>query len=152
MGNYVAFKAIGICTVKTKMFDDVIRILDNVKHISELRKNLISLRALDSLGCMYMVKGGVMKINKGDLVIIKGQKLKNLYRLVRSTVVGGVALSTPIESSPDDTKLWHMQLGHIDQCGMLELHINNMLEGVGRARWIFVSIVCMDNNIESISR
>ena len=39
-------------------------------------KNLISLGALDSMGYMYIEKGGAMKINKGALVIMKGPKAR----------------------------------------------------------------------------
>ena len=35
-----------------------------------------------------------------------------------------------MESNTDDTKLWHMQLGHIGEHGMLELHKKNLLKGV----------------------
>ena len=35
-----------------------------------------------------------------------------------------------MESSTDDTKLWHMRLGHIGERGMLELHKRNLLKGV----------------------
>ena len=62
---------------------------------------------------MYMEKGGATKISKCALVIMKGQKVGNLYRLVENTVVGGVALFTPAESSTDDTKLWCIRLSHI---------------------------------------
>ena len=35
-----------------------------------------------------------------------------------------------MESSTDDTKLWHMRFGHIGERGMLELHKRNLLKGV----------------------
>ena len=71
-----------------------------------------------------------MKITKGALMVMKGQKINTLYRLIRNTVAGRVAITTPVESSTDDTKLWHMGLGHIGECGMLELHKRNLLKGV----------------------
>ena len=65
--------------MKIKMFDGVVRVWGNVRHVTELAKNLISFGALDSLGCIYMVKGGAMKINKGASVIMKGgRKWKSL--------------------------------------------------------------------------
>ena len=44
--------------------------------------------------------------------------------------MGRVAVTIPIESSTDDTKLLHMRLGHIGECGMLELYKRNLLKGV----------------------
>jgi hypothetical protein len=56
-----------------------------------------------------------MKITKGALLVMKGQKVNQLYKLIENTVVGGDAVITPTESSTDDTKLWHMRLGHIGE-------------------------------------
>ena len=74
MGNDTAYKVIGIGRVKIKMFDGIMWVLGNVKHVPDfdfIEKNLISLRALDSLGCKCMEKCGAMKIIKGALVIMK---------------------------------------------------------------------------------
>ena len=49
-----------------------------------------------------------MKITKGALMVMKGQKVSTLYRLIGNTVVGRVAVTTPVEYNTDDTKLWHM--------------------------------------------
>ena len=58
---------------------------------------------------MYVAKGGATNISKGVLVIIKVQKVENLNRLVRNTVVvHGVVLSKPKASSTNDIKLWHV--------------------------------------------
>ena len=71
-----------------------------------------------------------MNTTKGALIVIKRQKVSTLYKLIGNSVVGRVAVTTSIESSNDDTKLWHMQLGHIGEHGMLELHKRNLMKGV----------------------
>jgi hypothetical protein len=69
-----------------------------------------------------------MKVTKGAMVAMKGQKsLKNIYKLLRSTVIGGIA---SIKSDSDCTILWHMRLGHMSERGVLELHKRNLLKGV----------------------
>jgi hypothetical protein len=85
---------------------------------------------LDDLGYSYSSKGGVMKITKGTLLVMKGRKVNQLYRLIGNIVVGGAAVITSTKSSTDDTKLWHMRLGHIGERGMLELQKRNLLKGV----------------------
>ena len=35
-----------------------------------------------------------------------------------------------VEDESDSTVLWHMRLGHMGECGMLELHRRNLLKGV----------------------
>ena len=130
MGNNATCSVIGIGTMKIKMFDGVVRVFEDVRHTSDLIDNLISLGLLDDLDYSYLSKGGVMKITKGTLLVMKGRKVNHLYKLIRKTLVGGAAVITPTESSTDDTKLWHMRLGHIGECGMLELHKRNLLKGV----------------------
>ena len=62
------------------------------------------------------------------MVVMMGQKNpKNIYKLLGSTVVGGIASA---ESDSDCTVLWHMQLGHMSERGMFDLHKRNLLKGV----------------------
>ena len=108
MGNDATCSVIGISTMKIKMFDEVVRVLSNVRHVPDLRRNLISLRVLVNLGHSYSSKGGIMKITKSFFMVMKEQKVSMLYRLIGNTVVGRVVVTTPVESSTNDTKLWHM--------------------------------------------
>ncbi|PON40738.1 hypothetical protein TorRG33x02_339640, partial [Trema orientale] len=96
MGNNAPYKVASIGTVKIKMFDGVIRTLGGVRHVPDLKRNLISLSTLDSKGYKYTSEGGVLKVSKGALVVMKGQKrLAELYVLLGSTVIGEAAVSTP---------------------------------------------------------
>jgi hypothetical protein len=62
------------------------------------------------------------------MVVMKGQKSsKNIYKLLRSTVVSGIA---SVESESDCIILWHMWLGHMSEWGMLKLHKRNLLKGI----------------------
>ena len=88
MGNNATCPIIGIGTVKIKMFDGVVRVLSNVRYVPDFRKNLISLGVLGDLGYSYSSKGGITKITKGALMVMKGQKVSTHYRLIRNTVVG----------------------------------------------------------------
>lgn len=45
------------------------------------------------LGYFYSSKGGVKKIAKGALVVMKRQKVDKLYKLVWNKVVGGVLVT-----------------------------------------------------------
>jgi hypothetical protein len=128
MGNGAHCKITSIGNIRIKMFDGVVRTLCDVRHVPEVENNLISLGTLDSNGYGYKSIGGVMKVTKGAMVVMKGQKnSKNIYKLLGSTVVGGIA---SVESESDCTVLWHMRLGHMSERGMLELHKKNLLKGV----------------------
>ena len=47
-------------------------------------------------------------MSKGVLTMMKGKKLTwNIYKLMGTTIVGGVAI---VEPKLDSTALWHMRL------------------------------------------
>jgi hypothetical protein len=71
MGNDISSKVVGIGSIRIKMFDGTIEILTDVRHVPELRKNLISLGVLDTGGYKTIVQGGVMKVYKGILLVMK---------------------------------------------------------------------------------
>jgi hypothetical protein len=81
MGNDNSCNTIGVGSVKIKMFDGVIRTLTNVRHVPELKKNLISLGVLDSGGHEFTGQGGELQVFKGSLMVMKARKVGNLYKL-----------------------------------------------------------------------
>ena len=68
MGNDVSCNIVGIGSIQIKMFDGTNKILTDVRHMPELRKNLISLEVLDTNGYKTFIQGGVMKVYKGILL------------------------------------------------------------------------------------
>jgi hypothetical protein len=128
MGNGAHCTITGIGNIKIRMFEGVVRALCDVRHVQEVEKNLISLGTLDSNGFCFKSEGRVMKVVKGAMVVMKGEKnSKSTYKLLGNTVVGEAA---SVESECDDTVLWHMCMGHMGERGMLELHMRNLLKGV----------------------
>lgn len=79
MGNNMACKVVGIGTVKVKLADGSIKTFSNVRHVPDLKRNLISLRMLDQPGCTFRGENGVLKISKGALQIMKGTRINGLY-------------------------------------------------------------------------
>uniref|UniRef100_A0A2N9J6C2 CCHC-type domain-containing protein n=1 Tax=Fagus sylvatica TaxID=28930 RepID=A0A2N9J6C2_FAGSY len=142
MGNDAACTIIGMGTIKIKMSDGVVRTLEEVRHIPDMRKNLISLGTLDSKGYSYKSENGIMKVSKGAMVVMTGQKISsNVYKLLGNTILGGVAAVA--ESEDDDTLLWHMRLGHISERGMRELHKRNLLTGIKSCKLDFCKYCIM---------
>ena len=56
-----------------KMFDGMERTISDVRHVPGLKKNLISLGTLDKNGCRIACQGGVLKVIKGSLIVMKGK-------------------------------------------------------------------------------
>ncbi|KAG6433809.1 hypothetical protein SASPL_105426 [Salvia splendens] len=88
MGNNSPCKVVGKGAVQIKMFDGIIRTLTNVRHVPDLKRNLVSLGTLDAQGCRFSAEGGVLKITKGALIVMKACRSGNLYVLQGSTVTG----------------------------------------------------------------
>ena len=130
MGNNGSSKVAGIGTVRIRMFDRVVRTLGDVRHVPNLKRNLISLSTLDAKGYKYTGEGGVLKISKGALVVMKGhQKIAMLYAQQGATIIGDVAIASLLLSEDNITKLWHMRLGHMSENGMVELSRRGLLDG-----------------------
>ena len=91
----------GIGTVQIKMFDGMVRELKEVRYVPQVKKNLISVGALEAL-CHAVSVRGVLKITRGSMEVMKGVRLNNLYYLMGSTVTGQVA--TSISSDGDCTQ------------------------------------------------
>ena len=59
MSNDSTCKMTGIGSVQIKMFDGVIRKLNDVRYVPDLKKNLISLGVLDASGYRIIWKEGI---------------------------------------------------------------------------------------------
>ncbi|KAK2972470.1 hypothetical protein RJ640_003896 [Escallonia rubra] len=103
--------------------------------------------ALDSLGYGFSAQYGVPKVSKGIMVVMKGQKLGNLYKMVGNTITGGLAVTALAESNIDSTTLWHLRLGHISERDMLALHQRNLLKDLSTSV-VFVVIKDEESNID----
>ncbi|KAI5680532.1 hypothetical protein M9H77_01759 [Catharanthus roseus] len=111
MGNNQVCDVKGIGNIFIKMHDGVTRKLTEVRYVPDLRRNLISLGYLDSLGLSFKYKNCILRICKGNLVMLKGFKRESLYILIGKTVCNLTALIS--KTVPEKTMLWHRRIGHI---------------------------------------
>ena len=72
--NDDACQMAGISTVRIKMFDDVVRNLTDVRYILQMRKNIISVGAVESKGLKVTMENGILKIMKGSIIVTKGAR------------------------------------------------------------------------------
>ena len=71
MGNDASCKVARIWNIRIKMFDGVVRTLCDVRHVPDLRKNMISLGTLNYNGFSYKSTSGVMKVSKDVMTVMK---------------------------------------------------------------------------------
>ena len=111
----------------------------------KLKKKLISLGTLDSNGCIYKARGGVLRISKGALIMMKRKKINGLYTLQGSTVTGAIEVSTS-ESIIETTRLWYTRLG-MSERGLIILSKQGLLDGQKNGRTTFFLAVCVRETI-----
>jgi hypothetical protein len=96
-------------------------------------RNLISLSTLDNLGYKYFTSGGVLKVSKGSLIVMKCViKSANLYIHSGDTIISTATVSSAAAVTSEncsDSKLWHIRLGHMSQLGLTELSKRGLLKG-----------------------
>jgi hypothetical protein len=125
MGNDISCKVVVIGSIQIKMFDGYVKILTDVRHVPDLRKNLISLGILDTRGYKSIVQGGVMKVYKGTLLVMKVKKVGNLFLLEGRTELDHA--TTISENESDSIHLWHQRLGHMSERGLKVLFDRKLL-------------------------
>ncbi|WVZ25126.1 hypothetical protein V8G54_003670 [Vigna mungo] len=126
LGNNKACRVQGVGSVRLKMFDNREMVLQAVRYVPELKRNLISISSFDLGGYTTKVEDGVMKVCSGDSVVAKGRRRNDLYILEGSTVIGHVSVASGTENT---ARLWHLRMGHISEKGLEELEKQGLLLG-----------------------
>ncbi|KAL9270093.1 Homeobox protein HD1-like protein [Drosera capensis] len=78
------------------MHDRIVKSLENMRHVLAVWKILILLSKLHSRGCHFTGEGGGIIVIKDALVLMKGDRANNLYKLIGSTVIGNMVTSAMI--------------------------------------------------------
>ena len=63
----------------------------DVRYVPKLKKNLISLGALESKGLAVIIRDEVLNVISDALLVMKGTRRNNLYYYNGITVIGVVA-------------------------------------------------------------
>ena len=123
MGNDGSTNTVGIRDIHLKNINGSRLILKNVKHIPDIRKNLISTGKLDDKGFYNIFDNGIWKLTKGSMVIANRQKFSSLCYM--DTKI----MDFDINTMNDEAKveLWHKRLSHISEKGLKILTKKNHL-------------------------
>ncbi|XP_048234354.1 uncharacterized protein LOC125370936 [Ricinus communis] len=126
MGNNGLSKIAGIGDICLKFDTGIELVLHNVKHVPDMRLNLISAGLLDDDGYSNNFGNGIWKLTRGSLIVARGKRCSKLYmthpKIFKDRV--NIVVNT------DMTDLWHKRLGHMSEKGMSLLLKRNVLPGV----------------------
>ncbi|KAL8490772.1 hypothetical protein ACS0TY_022680 [Phlomoides rotata] len=114
LGNGKSCKVKGIGSIRIKMFDGADKILSKVRLVPDLKRNIISLGSLTATGCKFRAEGDSILVLKGERVLMKGERMNDLYILDGKTVIGSA--DSIVRSA--DTLLKHNRLGHEGEEGV----------------------------------
>ena len=99
--------------------------MKEVRHVPDLKKNLISIGKLGGEGCVTTFTDKTWKVTKGSLVIAKVEEVGTLY------LCNGISnFVNALTSTGEDMALWHHRFGHMSEKGMQILHLRNLLPGL----------------------
>ena len=135
LGDDAICKVQGIGIVQIKSHANTVVTLDDVRYVPQLKRNLLSVNALDIAGFEGRWGRGSITISKGALTLLRGKLSGTLYYLDGTTVVGEA--SSAHSSIVQLTQLWHQRLGHMSDKGLQELSRRGLLGGqkVGALRF-----------------
>ena len=114
MGNKSTSQIMGIGDIHLQTGVGCTLILKDVRHIPDIRLNLISVSVLDKEGLEHSMKGGRWKLTKGSLVVARGKLCCTLYKTYVK-VCKGQLNAVEDDASPN---LWHRRLAHISEKGL----------------------------------
>ncbi|KAG7553078.1 Zinc finger CCHC-type superfamily [Arabidopsis thaliana x Arabidopsis arenosa] len=114
MGNDGLAQVVGIGDICLETSIGTRLMLKDVKHVPDLRMNLISTRRLDDEGFYSLHGGGKWKLSRGSLVVARGEKLSSFYLMQAKVSKDSV---NALEND-HAMELWHKRLGHMSEKGM----------------------------------
>ncbi|RVW37940.1 Retrovirus-related Pol polyprotein from transposon TNT 1-94 [Vitis vinifera] len=104
-----ALDVVGLGDVRISLPNEFVWLLEKVRHIPDLRRNLISVGKLDDEGHAILFVGGTWKVTKGVRVLARGKKIGTLY------ITSGPRDTIAVADASTDTSLWHRRLGHMNE-------------------------------------
>lgn len=122
LGDNKAYTILGSGNVKIKMHSGQVKLITEVKHVPDLKRNLLSIGMLDKKGYVISANDGNMKVCHGSMIVMRGKRMNVIYMLEGKTIIGSVAIA-----DKDNSKLWHLRLGHESEKGLQELSKQGLL-------------------------
>ena len=112
MGDDEPCNIIGMGNVIVSLSNDSMLKLENIRHVSRLKGNLISVNQLVDVGMKTTFDSDLYNIKKGAMITTHSKKKDTIYMTSGSTTLISVA------SSDVDASTLHRRFGHMSEKGM----------------------------------
>lgn len=122
MGNSNSFGISGIGDIQIKTCTGSTITLKDVRHVPDLRLNLLSVVSLDKQEYENHFSKGTWKLSKGVLTIARGHVCGTLYKTHLKICTDSLNIAE--EASQD---LWHQRLGHMSAKGLATLRKKKLI-------------------------
>jgi len=122
-------RCIGVRQVCLEMSNGSRLVLKHVKHVPNVRLNLLFVGKLCDENYNSSFGGDSWKLTKGSMVVSRGTKHSTLY-ITQAKIVKDVI---HVDEFVDGTNLWHKSLCHMSDKGKSVLVRRNVLFDVGKA-------------------
>ncbi|GJU39486.1 retrovirus-related pol polyprotein from transposon TNT 1-94 [Tanacetum coccineum] len=120
LGDNRACATMGTAKVRVQMKDGSSFVLENVRYIPDLKRNLISLGTLDQEGYTVKLQNIRVKVIKGSLMVLSGNIKGNYVYSLDGRAESGEA-SVGVQEKESLAQVWHKRPGHIGEAGLHEL-------------------------------
>lgn len=138
MGNKSVSHIMGVGDICVQTNVGCTLTLKNVRHVPDMRMNLLSAKALDEEGYAHYFGNGNWKLTKGSMVVAKGRACCSLYK-THMKMCGGQLNTVEDEASPN---LWHNRLAHMSEKG-LQLLAKQSLIPMAKGEYVNPCDVCL---------
>ena len=112
LADGTALDVVGMEDVRILLPKGSVWLQEKIRHMPNLRRNLISVGQLDDERHAILFVGGTWKVTKGIRVLACGKKTGTLY--ITSSPRDTIAVA----EASTNTSLWHCRLGHMSEKGM----------------------------------
>ncbi|KAG6395193.1 hypothetical protein SASPL_145834 [Salvia splendens] len=139
MANHGVTEVAGIGVIHLLTDTGCKLVLRDVRHVPDIRLNIISTGKLDDDGYINHFGEGKWKLIKGSLIAAKGRKQNSLY-LMHATLSNGEVNAVVKNSS---IEIWHKRIGHLSQKGLEILARRSLIPEV-KGMHLETCVDCLD--------
>jgi len=122
MENDNALEIAGVGTIRLKMHDGTIRKIQGMRHVKGLKKNLLYVGQLGDLGCKIHTKSEILKVVKGNFVVMKAEKITSNLYILKKDILQEADASIAAASHEVTRMMWHRKLGYFVNIGKWVKH------------------------------